>query len=444
MKTAPKKTAFIVPAAIKSHIIPSFFLAKQLEQEYNIYYLVTDENLRGMIEQQQYHFIHLKTNGIGFFAEHGFVEKKYKQKSAFFKAIKKVQLYLSNALYRERKREIQQLVEGLSPEIVLIDIFNTTHFVFFSPYRKKIASFFFSPMLSTHHAKGLSGISAQIGGNENLSNQKIRFKYFSEWADHIQLLRCCWLAGIPRSNRLSRENNFTTYYFKNVKELVLAPLELELDPRVRNPDQHYMGLCTILDRQQSAIDQSFNIDPIVDAKKDGMKIVYCSFGTFFHSLEQHRAVIFFVTKLIEAVSGMEDVRLILALNKKVMQVIQETVPEVWNVYVYGFVPQVQVLELSDLFITHGGLGSVKESIYCRVPMLVYPLDYRWDQPGNALKVLHHGLGKTGLLRTDTAEDISNNIAEVLGDNQIKQRITRFSESIQSENIWELLKKEKVV
>lgn len=443
MKSLQKKAAFIIPAAIKSHIIPSFFLAKQLEQEYEIHYLLTEDSLRGMVEQQNYHFIHLKTHGIGFFAEHSFVEKKYKGCSRFTKLINKVRLYLFNTLYWERKREIRKLVDTYSPEIVLIDIFNTTHFVFFSPYRKKLTSYFFSPMLSTHHTPGIPGISEQSWTDVSKTSHRIRFKYFSEWADHLQVLRCCWLARIPFSNWLSRDNQTTTYYFKNVKELVLAPLELELDPGKRNRDQYYMGLCTIADRHQAAIDQSFDIKPILQAKQEGASIVYCSFGTFFHSLEQHKAVIFFVTKLIEAVSDMENVRLILALNKKVLEVIRETIPEVWNVYLYGFVPQVQVLEYSDLFITHGGLGSVKESIYCRVPMLVYPLDYRWDQPGNALKVVHHGLGKAGILRTDTVEEISASIKAVLDNNRFKQRIVQFAESIQSDNLWELLKKDKV-
>lgn len=62
-----------------------------------------------------------------------------------------------------------------------------------------------------------------------------------------------------------------------------------------------------------------------------------------------------------------------------------------NFYVYTSVPQLEVLQKSSLFITHGGMNSVNESIYYSVPMLVSPIG--GDQLTIADRVEELGLGK---------------------------------------------------
>jgi UDP:flavonoid glycosyltransferase YjiC (YdhE family) len=64
-----------------------------------------------------------------------------------------------------------------------------------------------------------------------------------------------------------------------------------------------------------------------------------------------------------------------------------------NVVVLQRAPQITILKRASAMITHGGLGSVKECVAHGVPMLVFPLDV--DQPGNAARVAHHGLGLVG-------------------------------------------------
>jgi hypothetical protein len=61
-----------------------------------------------------------------------------------------------------------------------------------------------------------------------------------------------------------------------------------------------------------------------------------------------------------------------------------------NVLIVKAAPQLWLLRRSALFVTHGGLGSVREAIAMRVPMIVVPQQH--DQPGNAARVAHHKLG----------------------------------------------------
>jgi zeaxanthin glucosyltransferase len=61
-----------------------------------------------------------------------------------------------------------------------------------------------------------------------------------------------------------------------------------------------------------------------------------------------------------------------------------------NLLVRRHVPQLWLLRRSKVFVTHAGLGSVREAIALRVPMIAIPQGF--DQPGNAVRVAHHGIG----------------------------------------------------
>ncbi|KAB8189613.1 oleandomycin glycosyltransferase [Nonomuraea phyllanthi] len=61
-----------------------------------------------------------------------------------------------------------------------------------------------------------------------------------------------------------------------------------------------------------------------------------------------------------------------------------------NVLARPFVPQPEVLARAALFVTHGGMNSVNESMYAGVPMLVVPQGA--DQPLVARRVVELGAG----------------------------------------------------
>lgn len=61
-----------------------------------------------------------------------------------------------------------------------------------------------------------------------------------------------------------------------------------------------------------------------------------------------------------------------------------------NVYVYNFAPQYKILQKSSVFITHGGMNSICESILTETPMLVIP--FTNDEFSNAEMVAKTGIG----------------------------------------------------
>jgi MGT family glycosyltransferase len=61
-----------------------------------------------------------------------------------------------------------------------------------------------------------------------------------------------------------------------------------------------------------------------------------------------------------------------------------------NVLIVHEAPQLELLKRASLMVAHGGIGGVKEAIFMGVPMVLIPLAY--DEPGNAARVVYHGLG----------------------------------------------------
>jgi UDP:flavonoid glycosyltransferase YjiC (YdhE family) len=125
-----KKTMFVVPAPIRSHVLPSFYVSAKLRKAYDIYYLSSDERLKELIENQGYGFIQLQSRGIGFYAEHHHVEKNNKKAYSWIKSIMAAAIYIANTIYRIRRKEIKQLINSYNPALVLIDSFNCTDLVF--------------------------------------------------------------------------------------------------------------------------------------------------------------------------------------------------------------------------------------------------------------------------------------------------------------------------
>jgi UDP:flavonoid glycosyltransferase YjiC (YdhE family) len=66
-------------------------------------------------------------------------------------------------------------------------------------------------------------------------------------------------------------------------------------------------------------------------------------------------------------------------------------PTLPNLTIADRLPQRRLLESTSAFVTHGGLGSIKEAIIAGVPMVVLPFLY--DQPFNAMRVRYHNLGE---------------------------------------------------
>ena len=97
-----------------------------------------------------------------------------------------------------------------------------------------------------------------------------------------------------------------------------------------------------------------------------------------------------------------------------------------NMWGQQSVPQIQVLPVVDLVITHGGNNTVTETFYFGKPMIVMPLFF--DQYDNAQRIHEKGFG----LRLDTykyvEEELLNGIESLLNDQELNYKLIKNFET----------------
>lgn len=94
-----------------------------------------------------------------------------------------------------------------------------------------------------------------------------------------------------------------------------------------------------------------------------------------------------------------------------------------NFYVYNFVPQIEVLKRTDLFITHGGMNSTSEAMYFGVPLIVVP--QAADQPIVGKRIEDLELGRVINKNNISSNIIRNYANEILNDDRDKDNMMKM-------------------
>lgn len=102
-----------------------------------------------------------------------------------------------------------------------------------------------------------------------------------------------------------------------------------------------------------------------------------------------------------------------------------------NIFACSFVPQLDVLQQADLFITHCGMNSVNEAMSFGVPMLALPIIN--DQIGNANRIVELGIGLRMRAFPTTAKKLYENAMKVLANTEIRENARWIKEEILKEN-----------
>lgn len=155
-----------------------------------------------------------------------------------------------------------------------------------------------------------------------------------------------------------------------------------------------------------------------DFAKGKNPVVYISLGTVL------KGDISFFQNCIEAFRG-EEIDVIISVGQKFDIRKLKNVPA--NIHLYKRVPQLEVLKIADVFVTHGGMNSVSESLVYGVPMVVIP--FVSDQPVNARCIERLGVGKHLDYANANKECIKKEVFAVLDDISIKEKIKNVQELI---------------
>jgi len=150
------------------------------------------------------------------------------------------------------------------------------------------------------------------------------------------------------------------------------------------------------------------------------KIVYISLGTVStNSLD------FFKT-CIKAFKD-TNVSIIMSIGKQITIEDLGTIPNNFNVY--PFVPQVAVLEHTDLFITHCGMNSANEAMYYGIPVIGVP--QRGDQPIVANRMRELGLGEVIDKKHVTAASLRTMTGKILNDSTYQSNMAKLRQEMKS-------------
>lgn len=127
-----------------------------------------------------------------------------------------------------------------------------------------------------------------------------------------------------------------------------------------------------------------------------------------------------------------------AFGKKEMSVILNTgkikpgslgkIP--YNIYAYSFVPQMEVLQHSDVFLTHCGMNSVNEAMVSGVPMVAMP--FVNDQISNAECIVSIGIGKRVRSFPSRGRELYRTVREVAQDKYIWERSKEVQKLVNNE------------
>ncbi|MGG4215694.1 macrolide family glycosyltransferase [Paenibacillus sp. FSL L8-0638] len=161
-------------------------------------------------------------------------------------------------------------------------------------------------------------------------------------------------------------------------------------------------------------ENSFPLDRLEDKK-----VLYISMGTVLDHTED------FFNTCIEAFSDFEGIVVIAAGEKADFTKINPA-PE--HFIISPYVPQLEVLRHSDVFITHGGMNSVNEGIHFNVPLVVLPQDK--DQPMVAQRLTELQAGYRITKDHINVQSLRDAVHEVLSNATYKEGVQKINDSFQ--------------
>jgi MGT family glycosyltransferase len=224
----------------------------------------------------------------------------------------------------------------------------------------------------------------------------------------FELVRKC----APAARRLRD----VTEHLLRMPELIQCPRELDLprEDAAEEPEVHYIEASIDLSRRE---DRGFPWERLDPEKK----LLYVSLGSQSF-LAGREPVLAFLRAVAAGAARRPEWQLVLGTGN---QVDPSELQMPSNAVALPWIPQIPILERAGLMVTHGGLGTIKECLFHDVPMVVFPIGR--DQPDNAKRVVHHGLGLAGELIGVTPARIFSLVDQVDQEPTFRQNVERMGQ-----------------
>lgn len=202
----------------------------------------------------------------------------------------------------------------------------------------------------------------------------------------------------------------------NMPELVSCPRELML-PKQKSLSQNTWYIEPLI-RSTNENDSNFKLP---NAARD-KKLIYISLGSQANLYPERSRLAYL--KLMELIRITSDHDWFYALSFHESFALKELGKIPKNVIVSRWIPQINILQQASLMITHGGLGTIKECIFFKIPMIVIPLAR--DQFRNGEQVDHHQLGINLDLDITDVEELVSTVKYLLEDIAITSKLAEMN------------------
>lgn len=436
---------FLVPPAM-GHLNRSFLVARQLKREgYHVVYgYLGPPEIAKLIYQQSFAVQWLQSYPFGV----GLDEVINEQKADSY--LETLIDRFTNRTFQERTTDLTRVIRDLKPALIVLDVFMSTDFIILYQLLEKFSCrlVFLQNMLSTYndgYAPPLN--SALIPGQHEAATirrawqalyRKRSFQHFIGSIKYAglsrkrQIEKAFQTNGIPEKHRIRWDKAFHVG-FDQVEEWIAAPQAFEFPGRTLLPFQRYLDTVADLTRTEerlpayekviNQIEQERLVNPL-------LKLLYVSLGTVQTTRKKGEEDRFFI-RLYAVAKQHPHWQLVMAVRPALVQQLPKPPA---NVFLFGSVPQLHLLQRADGFITHGGLNSVLEAIVLRVPMLVYPISKQWDLPGYAARIASHGIGLVGNFTKDDATRMAQHLDRLLTDPAIPIALMGLNQRLEQATI----------
>jgi len=434
-----KKIVFLVNQST-GHYNSTFKLAKQLSQLGHEVIYLGEGRFRQLVAYQGFRFYEARVKP---FRELKLKEEIRKRSSHFLGFL--WFNFRSNFNGSRRKEvtekiaEIDKLMDQLKPDLLIMDIFLSPNICF--AYRYNIPIIIANTNLSLDRKENYPVVnSTLIPDGTPKSREKIakqwrqvllkqslirlfkRVIYCGQDYDAIQK-RLAKKYRVPFRQLVDR-NRMNHFGLRGIPEIILCAQPLDF-PRATSQNQYYLGSKVDFSRKDVVGDPRYEEVMELLKSQPEKRVVYCSLGTL--STKHNPNSIAFFGKVIEAFRDMPGYNLVLTTGESLLTDNFGDLPP--NVFTFYNVPQLEVLQLADVMISHGGSNSVEEAVLSGVPLLCYPTSKKWDQKGYATRILYHGLGMAGDLCEANADSISSEVKTLVENPKYRENVLKMREAI---------------
>ncbi|MFL5352586.1 macrolide family glycosyltransferase [Archangium sp.] len=156
------------------------------------------------------------------------------------------------------------------------------------------------------------------------------------------------------------------------------------------------------------------------AHLEGGPALYISLGTVFNNWPEFYRMCF-------AAFGGTPWRVVLATGHAVNAEQLGPIPD--NFLVRPSVPQLEVLERTSVFVTHGGANSLMESFHYGVPVVVIP--QMAEQPLNAMRVSELGVGLALEKEAVTVEQLRQSVDRVASEPAFREKVRTMQQEVRA-------------